>query len=180
MRDRIARTSSPRISWCMRIRPGHPTSLICSEPIADLDVQLLVVPENPHLIERNPAIRSEIRSDTRAFLQEVVHRNDAWVAWSEPRHRPRKGVAQALDDLEQGKIRIGSRPAGQVLAGAPLQHSFEIAEIFRRAGFQKILRAPARLLALVLVIEARRDRMMGVVTLDDEIRDGELQLMDPL
>ena len=63
----------------------------------------------------------------------------------------------------RGAGRIGREP------------SFEIAEELGRPRFEEGLGSRLRLRLLVLVIEARRDRMMGVVRLGDEIRDRELE-----
>src|SRR6185437_11602750 len=52
-----------------------------------------------------------------------------------------------------------------------------VAEIFRRALTKEIFAVALRLRLLVLVVKRRCDRMMRVVNLLHEIRDGELQLM---
>ena len=44
---------------------------------------------------------------------------------------------------------------------------------------REVRRALLRLAALVLVIEVDRDRVVGVVGLDHEVGDGELELIDP-
>ena len=73
-----------------------------------------------------------------------------------------------------------SQPApDQILAAILLQHALEIAEEFRHAIAPEILGAPLRRRLLLLVIEPARDRMVRVVDLDDEIGDGELELMRP-
>ena len=59
------------------------------------------------------------------------------------------------------------------------QHALEIAEELRQAIGDKIGGTALRLAPLVLVIETRRDRMMGVVHLDDEIGEREFELVRP-
>ena len=65
--------------------------------------------------------------------------------------------------------------AGRVLR----QHALEIAEELRHALLEEEGAATLRLGALILVIEAARDRMMGLMHLGHEIGDGELQLVRP-
>ena len=54
-------------------------------------------------------------------------------------HRLGKGVAQALDQLEQRQVDIAELAPEHVRPAALLQHALEIAEIFRRALFEEIL-----------------------------------------
>jgi signal transduction histidine kinase len=51
------------------------------------------------------------------------------------------------------------------------EHTLEPAQEFRRAIGEEVLRAALRFLLLVLVVEARSNRVMGVVDFDHEIRD---------
>ena len=60
-----------------------------------------------------------------------------------------------------------------------LEHPLEIAEIFRDTVGDKIAGAAAGLCLLLLVIEARGDRVMRIVRFVDDIGDGQLELMRP-
>ena len=60
-----------------------------------------------------------------------------------------------------------------------LQHALEVAEIFRDAVDDKIGRAAAGFVLLILVIKARGDRVMAIVRLVDDVGDRQLQLMRP-
>src|SRR5690242_20346576 len=117
-------------------------------------IQLLIVAEDAHLVERNPALARKIRRDARTPGDAVAHRDDARDLALQPLHRLREGVAQPLDDLEQREVRIGEPAAEQERATAFRDHVVEIAEVFWRATLAKILSAPLRLLFLVLVVEA--------------------------
>jgi len=55
----------------------------------------------------------------------------------------------------------------------------EIAKESRQAVHTEFLRATPRLGLLFLVVQATAERVMGVVNLHDEVRDGELQLGAP-
>ena len=73
---------------------------------------------------------------------------------------------------------LNLRPT-HIWAAALLQHLLEIAEVFGHALAEKIFGIAPRFRLLVLVIEPAADRMMRVVDLLDEIRDRQLQLMQP-
>lgn len=60
-----------------------------------------------------------------------------------------------------------------------LQQPPEIAEIFRHPRAPEFIGALFGGLALILVIQRRAERMMGVVNFQHEIGDRELQLMHP-
>ena len=92
-----------------------------------------------------------------------------------------KRVGQALDDLKQRQIRIGHIGADQMVAACRIavQDLLEPVEKFRDPALAEFFGAPKRLVLLVLVIEAHADRMVGVMRLVDEIRDGELYLVRP-
>src|ERR1700734_3690615 len=93
--------------------------------------------------------------------------------------RLREGVAQTGNHLEQGQIHVGEPRAEEKarLPSAAPENIVEVSEELRHTAFQKIGTAPPRLLALLLKIKTSRYRMMRVVDLDHEVRDGELQLM---
>src|SRR5262245_967328 len=59
------------------------------------------------------------------------------------------------------------------------EYLLEIAEIFGYPRFEEVTGAALGLRALVLVIEAAGDRVVGVVRLVDKIGDCQLQLMRP-
>src|SRR5205823_6351785 len=64
-------------------------------------------------------------------------------------------------------------------AAIAFEHVLEISEIFRRTVLEEVSGTALRLPLLVLVVEPAADRMMGIMRLHDEIRDGQLQLMNP-
>ena len=91
----------------------------------------------------------------------------------------REGVAQPLDQLKYRQVHIGRLAAEQVRPAALFQHGFEVAEIFRRALIEKISRIAFCFRLLVFVVKPRTDWMMRVVDFFHEIRDGQLQLVQP-
>ena len=99
----------------------------------------------------------------------------------EPRHRSRKGIAQAGNKLKQRQIAI-TDPAADEMAVAlrvAFENPLKIAEIFRNPVRNKIGGASARFGLLVLVVEARRDRVVRVMRFVDNIGNRQLQLMRP-
>src|SRR6187401_382174 len=92
----------------------------------------------------------------------------------EPLHALGERIAQALDDLEQAEIYVGKPAPEQPRPAAARQNRLEVAEEFRHAIAPEILRAALGRRNLLLEIEPARHRMMRVMDLDHEIRDGEL------
>ncbi len=109
----------------------------------------------------------------------IVQRDQAGNFLLEALHALGEGVAQSLDDLEEREVDIAQPAADQIFAAVLLQHALEITQEFRHAIAPEILGAALGRRPLLLVIEPAGDRMMGVVNLDHEIGDGELQLMRP-
>jgi len=99
----------------------------------------------------------------------------------ESRHRLREGVAQPGNQLKQRQVTI-TEAASDVIAITSrilLEHPLEVAKVFRDAVRDEISGAPLSFGALILVIEARGDRVMGVVRLVDDIGNRQLQLIRP-
>src|SRR6185437_4069011 len=90
-----------------------------------------------------------------------------------------KCVAQTFDDLKQRQVNVSEPSPDHILAAVVLEHAFEIAQKLRRAMAPEIGRAPLRRRLLLLVIEPAGNRVMRVVNVYDQIRDGELQLVRP-
>src|SRR5882757_8391616 len=103
-----------------------------------LPIQLLEMPINPPLAERDAALRGQIGPDARPLRHAFVQRDHARHLLLEALHPLREGVAQALDDLEQAEVHVAEPPAEQPGPAAALDHALEIAEEFRHAIFPEI------------------------------------------
>ena len=117
---------------------------------------LPVMPKDPLLVEWEPPLRGEIGRDERTLGDAVVHGDDSREFLFQALHRHWECVAKAFDDLEQRQVGIAEPAAVVEIRGASL-----------------------RFLALVFVVEPGRDRVVGVMDLDHEIADRELELMQP-
>ncbi len=137
--------------------------------------------EDADLIERQPPRRSQIGGDARAGGDPVVQRHDALVASGLARKGAGKRIIEPRHDLVERQIGIARARADQITVAARImrQHFLEIAEKFGQPVLAEILGAAQRCGLLVLVIKARRDRVMSIVNLGDEIGHGELELMGP-
>src|SRR5579871_5806369 len=169
------------VSWSLRAKRSNFSSLahdLVAE-IASSRFALRVMPKDSHLIERNAPLAREIRGDVRTPGHARVHLDNARHALLQPLRHLGKRKAQAVDDLEQREVRIGQPPAEEERAAALLDHLVEVAEEFRRAVLAEVLRVTLRLRLLLLVVERAADRMMRVVDLHHEVRDGKLQLVRP-
>ena len=142
-------------------------------------IQFPVVPENAVLVEGNAALAVEIGLDIRPDGNAVVKFGQSRNFSFERLHAPWKRVAQPFHELEQRQIDIGQPAAGDVRTAAALQQPLLIAELFRHPFFPELPGTLFRGRPLVLVIQRYPDRMMGIVNLGHEIRDGQLQLIDP-
>src|SRR5215475_1870152 len=100
--------------------------------MARLSIQLLEIAVNAPLAERDAPLRGEIGGNPRPLGHAVVQRDDARHLALEPLHPSGKGVAQALDDLEQREVRIGELAADEIGAAAVGEYAFEIAQEFRQ------------------------------------------------
>src|ERR1700730_11042384 len=153
-----------------RDKPGHD---------GVLSIKRLVVPIDAPLAERDAPLRGKVGGDARALLHAVVQRDHARYLLREALHALGERIVQTLDDLEQAEIDVGQLASEQIIAAAARQHGLEIAEDFRRAITPEVPGAPLGGWDLLLEIEPTRHRMMRVVDLYHQIRDGELQLMRP-
>src|SRR2546426_3030683 len=131
-------------------------------------VQLRVAAEDPLLVERNAALRAQVFAEPRPLGDALVQLDQARDIFFQAAHRPREGVAQPLDHLEEGEIDVGKGPE---------LYLFEVLQELRQAFGPEVRRAPLCFWPLVLVIEAAADRVMGVVHLGQPVGDGELQLV---
>ena len=88
---------------------------------------------------------------------------------------------QSGNDLEQRQVRVGEPAADQVVgpAGITSEHTLEVVQEFRQSIRDEVSGTLLRLTPLVFVIQARRDRMMGVVRFNDEVGERELELVRP-
>src|SRR4051794_34496000 len=96
-------------------------------------IEFRVMPENALLVEGDASLRLQIRVYTRLDGDAIVQRDNPEKVLFEPRHRSRKGVAQAGDKLKQRQIAI-TEPAPDEMAVAlrvAFENPLEIAEIFR-------------------------------------------------
>ncbi len=112
------------------------------------------------------ATRSRSGDDSREFLFQALHR--LWEC-----------VAKALDDLEQRQVGIAEPAAEEIGAPAARDTSSKYPRNFGKRNLRKSAARRFASLALVLVVEPGRDRVVGVVDLDDEVGDRELQLVRP-
>src|SRR5688572_9062104 len=92
-----------------------------------------------------------------------------------------KRVTNTSDDLCERQVRIGDSATDEPRAGSSIarQHFLEIVEELRNTMVAEIFRTALRGCFLILVIETGRDRMVHVVRFDEQICDGQLQLMYP-
>src|SRR5207248_128724 len=72
-----------------------------------------------------------------------------------------------------------AKAASEQPGSVALKHLLEVAEELRHAIAPKVPGAALRRRNLLLEVEPARHRMMGVVDLDNQVRNGELQLMRP-
>src|SRR2546422_2094828 len=133
-------------------------------------VQLRVAAEDPLLVERDAALRAQVFAESRPPGDALVQLDQARDIFFQAAHRPREGVAQPLDHLEEGQLDVGKGPE---------LYLFEVLQELRQAFGPEVRRAPLCFWPLVLVIEAAADRVMGVVHLGQPVGDGELQLVQP-
>lgn len=139
------------------------------------------MPKDALLVERQAALRGKVCSNPRTVRHARVQRNYVAMPCPEPRHRVRKSVVQPGDELEQRQVGVGKPTADQVGGPARVarEHPLEVTQEFRQPIRDEVGGAPFRFATLVFVVQARRDRMMGVVRFDDEVRKCELELMRP-
>ena len=100
---------------------------------ARLPVELRVMAEDALLVERQAALRGEIRGNPWTGRYARVQRHHVPIPSREPRHRVRKRVMQPGHDLEQRQVCVGEPGADKM--GGPAwvarEHTFEIADVFR-------------------------------------------------
>src|ERR1700712_2071527 len=87
----------------------------------------------------------------------------------------RPGILRSnpFNDLKQRQIDVGQPAAGDVRTAAAVEQPLEISEIFRHPLLPEFSGAFLRRRPLIFVIQRDSYRMMGVVHLGHEIRDGE-------
>src|ERR1041384_8172435 len=162
----------------LTLSPVRPSGRVGRDVMVSRVERLVVAPDAP-LAERNAALRGEIGGDARALGDAIAQRDHARNLLLEPLHALGEAVAQALDDLEQAEVDIGEPAAGEPWPAALRQDHLEITEELWHAITPEI---PGTALCrgdLLLEIEPACHRVMRVVDFDDEVRDGELQLMQP-
>src|SRR5215469_582342 len=142
-------------------------------------IELFEIAIDAPLTERNAPRRCQISGYPRPSRDPVMQRDETGNLPFEALHAPGEGVAQPFDALKQRQVDIAEAPTKDESAAVLCQNPFEIAEIFRHAVAPEILASPPCRRALLFEIEPARDRMMRVVDLVDEVRDGKLQLMGP-
>src|SRR3974377_297837 len=94
-------------------------------------VELLEVPIDPPLAERDAPLRGEIGGSARARRAPPVQRDEARHLLLEPLHPLREGVAHPFHDLEQREIDVTEPAAEHVASPASCQHALEIAQNLR-------------------------------------------------
>src|SRR6516162_11755582 len=102
-------------------------------PISSSSVELLEVPIDPPLAERDAPLRGEIGGNARPRGDPLVQRDEARHLLLEPLHPLRKGVAQPFHDLEQREVDVAEPAAEHVAPLAPRQQALEIAQNLRHA-----------------------------------------------
>ena len=131
------------------------------------------------LVEWQAAFRGKIRGDSRTSRHARVNHHYMPISSRKPRHRVRKRVLQSGYDLEQRQVGV-RQPATDDVGGptrVAREHTLEVGEVFRQPILEEVGGAPFRFAPLVFVVQARCDRVMGVVRLDDKVCKGELELM---
>src|SRR3954464_11442073 len=96
-------------------------------------IEFRVMPENALLVEGDASLRFQIGVEARLRGDAIVQRDDPGKVPFEPRHRSRKGVAQAGNKMKQRQIAI-THPAPDEMAVAlrvAFENPLEIPEIFR-------------------------------------------------
>jgi hypothetical protein len=114
-----------------------------------------------------PPLGGQVGGELGALPHAIVQRHEPRVLALELPHRPREGIAQPLDHLEQRQIDVSDTRARR-------HARLEVAEEPRQALREEHLRATLRLVQLVFVVEAARDRMVAVVHLDHPVHDRQL------
>ena len=137
--------------------------------------------EDAVLVEGDALLAREIGLDPRPGRDSVTERDDARNLRKLALHRLRKGVGEALDHLEERQVGRRKSRADQMRLAlrVALKDRLEPVEEFRNAALAEQLRPAERLRLLVLVVEVAAERMVGVVRLDHDVGDGELDLVCP-
>src|SRR5689334_14031340 len=95
-------------------------------PSYELPIQLRIVPEDAHLVERDAPLARQIRGDARTLRYAIVHLDHARHASLRPLHHLRVRVAQAVDHLKEREVRIRQPPAEQERTAALADHLVEV------------------------------------------------------
>jgi hypothetical protein len=129
------------------------------------------VAEDAVLVERGPAAGCDVRRDPRALGDPIVQRPQQRCLVM--RECLRERVAEALDDMKRGEVGIARALADEVVTAVRLEDALEIAHEAAEPLVAERLRARSRGILLLLVHLCDGDRMVRVVYLGDEIRDGQ-------
>src|SRR5208283_1835365 len=135
----------------------------------------------PLLVECEAAAAVQIGADSRTLrnsLMQSLHARNLGKTCLRP---SRKGVKQALDDLEERQIGIAYSLADEVLIALWItrQYALKPVEVLWDSLLPIMLCATQCFRFLLLVIEIGAQRMVRIVSFHDKVGDGELDLMDP-
>ncbi len=148
-------------------------------PVGQSASRLGVAAEDPVLVEGDAPRGGEVGGEARAGGDAVAQGDEVGVVALGARPPPREGVREPGEHLEHRQVDVRGRAPDEVLPAAMRERPLEVREEFRHARVDELRRAPLRLGALVLVVEARPHGVVRVVDLVDEVRDGELELVRP-
>src|SRR5450759_3515628 len=97
------------------------------------------------------------------------------------RHDARKRIAQSRHYLEHRKIDVGQGLPDQMVVTVRVapENTFKVTQKFRQAVFTESRRAAPCFRLLLFVIECARNRMVSIMSMSDEIGEGQLKLMRP-
>src|SRR5271165_3416423 len=119
---RLGRHRRSRPTQMFRGRPTNTAtrpSRVASISSNSSTIELLEIPVNPPLAERDPPLGGEICGNARARGHPIMQGDDARDLALEPPHPLGEGIAQSLDDLEQGEIHV-TKPAAEEIRAAAL------------------------------------------------------------
>src|SRR5258706_2997023 len=139
------------------------------------------MPKNVVVVERDTTLGRYIALQARPGKDLVVQRAQARAAGELRTTWRRKGITQPGNDLRQRQIGVGQPWAHHpgAAAGIAVQDALEVVEELRQTMRPKFLGAAMRGSALLFVVKGPSKGVMGIVNLDDEIRERQLQLMGP-
>lgn len=146
-------------------------------PGRSLTIQLRIPPEHTHaVLEPPPALQVLAQHAPLQPLVEAAQQRLHTRLAAPRRHLPWKRVQQPVQQLPDGEIRDGQRVPNEVApaaGGVALQDAGKVAEVLGQAGGAEVGSLAAGLGALVLVVGADGDGMVGVVGLVVGVEGGE-------